>query len=73
VVFISEYTGGGFGSKAISSHSGDYSGAAGEEVPGSGHDAHFARRRTLYRSSPSQRFWAGVKLGFDKDGTDPRV
>ena len=48
VVLISEYTGGGFGSKITGAHDGD-PGAAVEEDQRAGDDAHHARGRALHR------------------------
>ena len=57
VVFISEYTGGGFGSKITGAHHDDHSRAAGEENERSGDDAHQPRRRALHRPRPAQLSW----------------
>ena len=54
VVVISEYTGGGFGSKITSAISADHSRAAFKEGRRAGDDAHQPRRRALHRPRASQ-------------------
>ena len=67
VVLISEYTGGGFGSKIPGRHLDGDSGAALEEGQRAGDDAHHARRRALHRPR-APGLHSRVKVGFRKDG-----
>ena len=67
VVFISEYTGGGFGSKVTGGIFDDHSGAAVEEGQRAGHDAHLPRGRTFHRPGAA-RLPGRMKVGFSKDG-----
>ena len=59
IVFISEYTGGGFGSKITGAVITDHSGDAFEETERAGDDAHQPRRRALHRARAAQRSGAG--------------
>ena len=54
VVFISEYTGGGFGSKDHRRDFAHHPGPALQEVQRTGNDAPIARRRDLHRPRPAQ-------------------
>ncbi len=55
VVLITEYTGGGFGSRATGSVQLHDSGAARQEDQRAGHDAHHARGRAVHRRHPPGR------------------
>ena len=68
VVLISEYTGGGFGSKATGVVSCDDSGAALEESQRAGDDAHQPRGRAVRSADCGPALHGRIKAGFDKDG-----
>ena len=64
---ISEYTGGGFGSKIRRRGLDGHPGAAREEGRRAGDDAHQPRRGALHRPRP-HRHAGRVRIGFRKDG-----
>ena len=67
VVFISEYTGGGFGSKITGGDFAGHSRAAVEEGQRAGDDAHQPRGGALHRPRAA-RLHGRMKVGFAKEG-----
>ena len=72
VVLISEYTGGGFGSKDPRLHRDGDSGAAVEEGERAGDDAHRPRRRALHRPRASGVALAAPRSASTRKAASPR-
>ena len=68
IVVVSEYTGGGFGSKVDRRDLAGDPGAAVEEGERPGDDAHHAARRSTTSAARVRRVHGRMKVGFAKDG-----
>ena len=72
IVLISEYTGGGFGSKIPGVDLDGHSGAAVEESQRAGHDAHLRAKKSTPSAAPARRCTRGSRSASGKTAASPR-